>query len=60
MSIAAKTQTSVGDLVDVVIVVPRGNTVPGHASPNKQTDALYMSGAHKSAAAAALGWCGIF
>ena len=52
VSIAAKTQTSVDDLVDDVIVVPRGNTVLSHASPNKQTEALNMSGAHKSVASA--------
>ena len=51
-SIAAKTQTSVDDLIDDVIAVPRGNTVLGHSSPNKQTEALYMSGAHKSVASA--------
>ena len=50
MSIAANTQISVDDLVDDVIVVPRGNTVLGHA--NKQTEAIYISGAHKSVASA--------
>ena len=43
MSIAAKSQTSVDDLVDDVIVVLRGNTVLGHASPNKQTEAIYRA-----------------
>ena len=46
VSIAAKTQTSVDDLVDDVIVVLRGNTVLSQASANKQTEAFYMSGAH--------------
>ena len=44
VSIAAKTQTSVGDWVDDVTIVPRGNTVLVHALPNKQTKA------HKSVA----------
>ena len=54
VSIAAKMHTSVDDLVDDVILVTRGNTVLGHASPNKikQTEALYMPGAHESVASA--------
>ena len=52
MSVAAKTQTSVNDWVDDVIVVPRGNTVLGDASPNKQIGALDMSCAHKSVVSA--------
>ena len=52
VSIAAKTQTSDGDWVDDVTIVPRGNTVLVHALPNKQTKALYTSGAHKSVASA--------
>ena len=54
--IAAKTQTSVDNSV-----VPQGNTVLGHTSLRKQTQALCMSGTHKSVAsadAAALAWCG--
>ena len=52
MSIAAKTHTSVNDWVDDVIVVQRGNTVLGDASPTKQIGALDMSGAHKSVVSA--------
>ena len=43
LTIAAKTQISVADLIHVGTVVPRDYTVLGHASTRKQTQSLCRS-----------------